>query len=364
MKHFKRVVPLLVGIAVFFTIALTALGQPSMTVTSNAETFYHRFLVADLGILNVGGTPGKANVIFNVSFGVDPSVDDLHRVDITVTKNGDTILSGSTESWPYNDSNRFSGRQYNNSTITDSDALGGTFEISGQGFTIQDQVLATGALPAGSIKIMLQLVNVSAGGSPVGGQQVVPITVRPPFLQPTYPVERSATRAELSFRWVTNLNLNPRKRMELHIYKDPGGAQEVLEGGRLPVLNLPASIVDGSGVSPFLVDGERYFWQVWGYAVTSHGDELVKGPRTEFIYFEELSQVILLGLSDADKAAIKDALLVLLEQVVNRRAARSIQNFEVDRAVLDGTPIAGPEAIPVIESIIAGDSKPISIYFR
>ncbi len=103
---------------------------------------------------------------------------------------------------------------------------------------------------------------------------------------------------------------------------------------------------------------------MWGYAVTSHGDELVKGPRTEFIYFEELSQVILLGLSDADKAAIKDALLVLLEQVVNRRAARSIQNFEVDRAVLDGTPIAGPEAIPVIESIIAGDSKPISIYFR
>jgi hypothetical protein len=360
MKRFKIVVTMLMGIAFMFIFVSSAMGVVSMTVTSNAETFYHRFLVADLGILNVGGTKGKANVIFTVAFGTDSSTD-VHHVDISVTKNSDTILSGATDSLPHNTD--FSGETFNNSNITDADALGGSFDISGQGFTTQDQVLATGALPGGSIVITLQLVNDSTGSN-VGGPQVVPITVRPPFLQPTFPVDRSATRAELNFRWVTNLNLNLRKRMELHIYRDPGGAQEVLEGGRLPALNLPASFFDGSGIAPFLVDGERYFWQVWGFAVTSHGDELVKGPRTEFIYYEELSQVILLGLSNADKAAIKDAILALLEQVVNRRAARSIQNYEIDRVVLDGTPIASPEAIPVIESIIDGDSKPISIYFR
>jgi hypothetical protein len=346
MKRFKIVVPLFLGIAMFFLIASSAMGQPSMTVTSNAELFYHRFLVADLGLLNVGGTKGKANVIFNVSFGTSPSTD-FHHVDITITKNGDTILSGATDSLPYNTD--FSGETFNNSTITDADALGGSFDISGQGFTIQDQVLATGALPAGSIVIRLKLVNDSTG-SDVGGFQTVNITVKPPFVQPTFPVNRSATRAELNFRWVTNLNRNPRKRMELHIYRDPGGAQELLEGGRLPVLNIPVPVVDGSGVVPFLVDGERYFWQVW--------------PRTEFIYFEELSQVLLLGLSDADKDAIKDAIIALLEEVVNRRAARSIQNYEIDRVVLDGTPIAGPEAIPVIESIADGSSAATSIYFR
>jgi hypothetical protein len=338
------------------------MGVVSMNVTSNAEPFYHRFLVADLGILNVGGTKGKANVIFTVDFGTDPSTD-VHRVDISVTKNGDTILSGATDSLPYNTD--FSGETFNNSNIADADNLGGSFDISGQGFTIQDQVLATGALPGGIVRITLQLFNVTTGSN-VGGPQSVDITVRPPFLQPTFPVDRSATKAELNFRWVTNLNLNLRKRMELHIYRDPGGAREVLEGGRLPVLNIVAPPVMGNVIAPSttLVDGERYFWQVWGYAVTSHGDELVKGPRTEFIYFEELSQVILLGLSDECRQRIMDVASEALREIVNPRAARSVQNFAVDRAVLDGTPIDCAEAIPILESIIAGDLNATAVYFR
>jgi hypothetical protein len=112
------------------------------------------------------------------------------------------------------------------------------------------------------------------------------------------------------------------------------------------------STVDGAEIAPLLEDGKVYYWQVWGYINTSHGDELVKGTLTQFQYFEYLRGIEYIGLTDEDKKNIKDALIVLLQKLVDKKAANSIENYDVNRVVLDNSPVTREEIMTVLQAII------------
>ncbi|MGQ9616776.1 MAG: hypothetical protein ACUVWJ_10315 [Spirochaetota bacterium] len=329
-------------------------SQVGMNVSGGIGRPYHRFLVADLGLI---GTGGKANSIFSVSFGEDQTNNAEYFLEIEVTDDisGDVLLSGETDKKEYK--TYFSGKTYNNYNITDAKNLGGSFRISESSKTLQDKILATGAIPAGSFTITMKLMKEDR--TPVD-MDSINIIVTPPYLQPVYPVNVSTTKDALNFRWASNIN-----NMELHIFTDPRGNNEILRGSLLPARGLGyAQSADGSLITPLLEDGKRYYWQIWGYIDTSHGTELVKGPLSEFLYFVESADVVYLGLSEEDKAAIMDEVLEILKSFVNKRAARSLSGYSVDRVVVDNSPMNHEEIMTILMLIKEKELKLNSIYFK
>lgn len=353
MRSIRISVFLLVLILIFSIYIPFAFGQVGMTVSGGTGRPYHRFLVADLGLI---GTGGKANSIFSVTFGSD-STTDKYFMEIEVTDNttGDVLLSGSTDTKEYNP--YFSGKTYNNYNITDAENLGGSFKISDTSKKLQDKILATGAIPAGSFTITMRLKK--ADRTQVA-EDSISIIVTPPYLQPVYPVNISTTKNALNFRWASNIN-----NMELHIFTDPRGNNEILKGSLLPARGLgSAQSADGSLITPFLENAQRYYWQVWGYIDTSHGAELVKGPLSEFLYFVESADVVYLGLSEEDKAAIMDEIIEILKSFVNKRAARSISGYSIDRIIVDNSPLSREEIMTILMLIKEKELKLNSIYFK
>ncbi len=351
MRWAKRPVLLLAVLLLFFVPVFLTFGAVSMDLSGGGT--YHRFLVADLGLI---GTGGKANSIFSVKFGDDPTTDSYY-LDIEVTDNtaGGVLLSGQTEKKPYNTD--FSGKTYNNYNITDAAALGGSFTISDTSKTLQDKILATGAIPAGSFTITMRLKK--ADGTLVE-EKTISLIVRPPYLQPVYPVNISSTKDGLSFRWLSNI-----KNMELHLFRDPRGNNEILKGSLLPVKGLGSGqSAGGSGITSLLENGQRYYWQVWGKIDTSHGEELVKGPLSEFLYFVESADVVYIGLGKEDKASIMDEVVDILLGFVNKRAAKSIADYDIDRVIVDNSVVGREEIMTILLLIKKGELKLNAVYFK
>ena len=352
MRNVKISVLLLVLVLIFLFYVPLGFSVVGITKFSGGGT-YHRFLVADLGLI---GTGGKANNIFSVTFGVDSTTDKYFlEIEVTDDLSGEVLLSGSTETKDYYP--HFSGKTYNNYNITDAENLGGSFKISDTSKKLQDKILATGAIPAGSFTITLRLKKADRTKE---YKDSITIVVRPPYLQPVYPVNVSTTKNSLNFRWASNIN-----NMELHIFTDPRGNNEILKGSILPARGLgSAQSADGSLITPFLENGQRYYWQIWGYIDTSHGAELVKGPISEFLYFVESADVVYLGLSDEDRAAIMDEVLEILKSFVNKRAARSISGYSIDRVIVDNSPVTREEIMTILMLIKEKELKLNSIYFK
>ncbi|GAF92905.1 unnamed protein product, partial [marine sediment metagenome] len=266
-------------------------GSPSGT--------YNRFLAADLGLLK----GGKNNKVFSITFNNAADVTNYY-LHIEISRASKVLLSGNTDTHVWN--TKFRNQTYYNYEILD--ALGGSFSKAPGAGTVKDQVYATGQLPEGSFNITVELVGA------VSVSDTLTITVIPPYLQPVYPVDTSVTKASLNFKWLTNMT-----NKELHIFTDPRGNNEILAGNRLPARNVSQGY-RGSDLGSLLSDATSYYWQIYGHISTTHGDELVKGPLSEFLYFEDASYVIDLGLSDKDKEQIMDELIIILEELINKRA--------------------------------------------
>ena len=150
---------------------------------------------------------------------------------------------------------------------------------------------------------------------------------------------------------------------ELHIFTDPRGNSEILAGNRLPIRNVSRNY-SGSGLGSLLTDATSYYWQIYGHISTTHGDELVKGPLSAFLYFEDASYVIDLGLSDKDKDKIMDELIIILEELINKRAAKSISAYDIDRIVLDNSVVTREEIMAILLAIKSKQLNVNSVYFR
>jgi len=69
-------------------------------------------------------------------------------------------------------------------------------------------------------------------------------------------------------------------------------------------------------------------------------------------------------LSDADKALITDELIAILTELVNKRAAKSIKEYDLDRIVLDNGVVSRDEIMAILSLIKEKQVKVNSIYFR
>jgi len=332
-----------------FALAFTAMGQ-SVTLTRLGPGTYNKFLVADLGLT---GSSGKPNPIFSVRFaGTAPGTNYNLYIEVTDTT-GQVLVSGTTG---LKDGGSIPGGvDFNNYQIIDVFGSG-EFTVNDSAKRYEDILLATGALPQGTYRIG---VTLNPGGSTPGP---VSYTIEPPYLQPVYPVDVSSTRDALVFRWVTNIAKNG--PVDLRMFTDPRGNDEVLKGNLLPQRGIAGSSLAGSVVAPALMDGETYYWQIWGKITTTHGNERVEGPLSRFIYFQEFSSVQYLGLSGADKNTIKDELIAILAELVNKRAAKSIKEYEIDRVVLDNGVVTRDEVLAILSAIKEKQVKVNSIYFR
>ncbi|MCK5569133.1 MAG: hypothetical protein KAJ15_05410, partial [Spirochaetes bacterium] len=266
---------------------------------------------------------------------------------------GDILLSGNTDSHNYN--TIFLGAtSYFNYDILD--VFGGSFSRAKGAGKERDQIFATGLLPEGTFRITLKLIN--SVTQIEADSKFIDITVIPPYLQPVYPVDTSVTKAALNFKWLTNMT-----NKELHIFTDPRGNNEILAGNRLPIRNVSRSY-RGSGLGSLLTDATSYYWQIYGHISTTHGDELVKGPLSAFLYFEDASYVIDLGLSDKDKEQIMDELIIILEELINKRAAKSISTYDIDRIVLDNSVVTREEIMAILLAIKSKQLNVNSVYFK
>ncbi len=313
---------------------------------------YNRFLVADLGLLG----SGKSNKIFEVSFETDNTITDEYYLHIRVVDNSNNsvLLDGNTDSWPYN--KKFSGKKYSNYNITEAASLGGKFTISDESKTLQDKILATGALPQGSFTIEFELVR-STDNVTVDNESIM-VNITPPYIQPIFPVNTSVTPSGLIFRWHSNLT-----NTKLHIFSDPAGKREVKSGGRLPA-NVSGGRFNGVSIAGLLTYDKMYYWQVSGYINTSHGLEFMKGPITAFILKQEGSGVRYFGLSEGEKDRIKSELIKLLKTKVDKRAARSIKNYRLNQVVLDNGELSMNEILNILKLLEKGDLKIKSVYLR
>jgi hypothetical protein len=335
------VVSALAPVAMGQTVALTRLGPGT----------YNKFLVADLGLTGSGGKP---NPIFSVNFNnTNPGTNYSLYIEVSDTT-GQVLLSGTTGS-------KDGGSIPDGVDINNYQIIGyfgsGDFTVNDSAKRYEDIVLATGALPQGTFRIG---VTLNPGGSTPGP---VSYTIEPPYIQPVYPVDVSSTRDALVFRWVTNIAKDGRT-VDLRMFTDPRGNDEVQKGSLLPKRGITESSLPGSAVAPALMDGETYYWQIWGKITTTHGDERVEGPLSRFLYFQEFSSVQYLGLSAADKNTITDELIAILTELVNKRAAKSIKEYEIDRIVLDNGVVTRDEVLAILAAIKEKQVKVNSIYFR
>ncbi len=341
----------LVLFLIFPIMTLFATISIDVTYPAGGVLSYNRFLVADLGLLG----EGKSNKIFEIRFGSDTSTDSYYlHIKVTDNSNGKVLLEGNTESWPYNE--RFSGQTYTNYNITEAASLGGSFSISDESKTLQDKILATGALPEGTFTISFELKKAS-DNSTVDTAQIT-VNIDPPYLQPIYPVNNYVTPSSLVFRWRSNLS-----NLSLHIYSDPRGKNEVKSGSRLPA-GVSGGMYDGTSIATLLSYGKTYYWQITGDINTSHGTETLKGPVSSFILKTEGSGGGYFGLSEGEKAQIKARLIKLLKSKINKRAARSIRSFNLDRVLLDNSEISLNEILNILEMLEKGKLKVKSVYFK
>ncbi len=355
MKQSKFYIFTALLLASMFIAVPLALGGVSMTVTSSlAGEPYNRFLVADLGIL--GG--GRQNEVFTVEFGTDATTDNYYlHIKVVSVSDGATLLDGNTDSLPYDEN--YSGKVFNNSNITDSGSLGGSFTISDTSQNLQDRILATGALPQGSFTIDLDFYKsaTETADAVLITTQSIAVQIIPPFLQPSYPVDTTVPGQGLTFSWGTNV-----KDLTFHLFGDPAGNQELYH----VQLGTGVRSVPATGFDHILRkwQGRDLYWQVKGLIKTSHGNEAFAGPLSYFIYYEDsvVSQDI--GLSFEERRELEDKVIELLGQIVNKRAANSIKQYDLDRVVLDRGVVARGEVIPILDEIIAKEVKVNAIYFR
>ena len=351
MRYFKIIA--FASILILIVLSLftgNAFGQVS--ISPAGPLTYHVFLVADLGL--EGG--GKGNKDFQITFGAGPTGQQEITIDVTDFNTGDLLVTGATD--PHDYATEIQGTYFIGQL---DDLFGGDFDVVDDATDLYDKVLATGRLPRGRFRI-------TVGLNPNGASTSIIVNIAPPYMQPLYPVEVQTNRAVLDFRWITNIN-----RQELHIYTDPFGNREVLAGSRLPYTRIPstASIwnpqaqrVDGSIVSPVLKDGAILYWQIQGYIKTSHGDERTESVLTAFQYFENAQSLKYIGLSDPDKQAIKDLLIKMLQEIVDNRAARSIEQYDITRIAIDNSPATREEIMTILQAIISGDVTATSVQFQ
>jgi hypothetical protein len=347
------VLTVLVTLTMLCVLAPFAMGQSIVSVTRLGPSTYNRFLVADLGLST---RRGKPNPIFSVQFGAAAS-GFLFFLNIEVDDNstGRTIASGNTGQTAYSN---ITGRTLNNYEITK--VFGeGSFSVDDDAGRYEEVLLATGALPQGTYRIEVKLLQ--APNIEIDSRSIT-ITIEPPYLQPIYPVDVSSTRDALVFRWVTNIDKNG--PLALRMFTDPQGNNEVQMGGVLPQKNVTSNSVPGSVVATALEDGKTYYWQIFGRISTTHGYEYVRGPLSQFRYYEVAASVQYLGLSEQDKNRIKDELIAILTELVNKRAAKSIAEYELDRVVLDNNVVMRDEIFAILAAIRAKQLEINSIYFR
>ncbi|MFW6181940.1 MAG: hypothetical protein ACOC8N_09340 [Spirochaetota bacterium] len=322
-----------VGITLFvFTVLFLAVAPvfAAVSVYTPRET-YNQFLVADLGLQGRGGR----NRIFELTVTSGGGTEYLY-IEVTGSS-GERLLQGRTDDVT---GGEIAGTYWNYEI---DDRFGGDFEVQ-EGPTF-DKVLATGMVPAGTYTITIRHY---ADGSPQGADATVTIIVQPPYLQPVYPVNVGTSSASLNFRWVAR-NLS---NLRLHLYEDPRGRREITRGSILPATAREDGGHDGSTIARLLEENNTYYWQLSGRIQTTHGPETVKGPISMFRYGDPLAR---LGLEDTDKDAIKDKLIEILQQYVNRRAARSIAEYIVDRGVLDNSVIGREEIMTILQLIEEGE---------
>ncbi len=349
MKNIKRGLFIIVGLLFIFSSFSLGMAQAGISaVWPTALTTYNRFLAADLGLL----PGGKDNKVFSITFGTDIGNFSAYYLHLEVSDGSKVLLSGNTALTGKQYDPKFTGTLYNYDIL---DELGGKFSIASGAGKDKDKIMATGVLPEGTYTITIQLFR--SGGVYID-EETINFTIIPPYLQPVYPVDTSVTKAALNFKWLTNMT-----NKELHIFTDPRGNSEILAGNRLPIRNVSRSY-RGSGLGSLLTDATSYYWQIYGHISTTHGDELVKGPLSQFLYFEDASYVIDLGLSDKDKDQIMDELIIILEELINKRAAKSITAYDIDRIVLDNSVVTREEIMAVLLAIKSKQLNVNSVYFR
>jgi len=343
MKLSKILFITIMVFVIMLSAAISVFAQHTVEIALSASNSYNRFFVADLGF-----TGFTKNVLFTVKFSRDDNETDKYYVAITIEDDisGQTLLTGTTTPKPYYPT--FSGVTYNNINITNASNLGGTFRIIGGGASkeLEDKILATGALPQSRFKITIALFN-SNNPKKSESSDSITITINPPYQQPLYPLNIAVSKSGLDFRWISNF-----KNIELHLFKDPNGNKELLAGSILPKTNLGrAQGVDGSDIAGLLEEGRTYYWQLWGYITTSHGDELVKGTLNEFVYSQEGTASIDLVLSEPDKQEIKKELSRILAELFGKKWARNLRNYDIARILLDEGFISREEVMTILHLI-------------
>jgi hypothetical protein len=304
-------------LAVLFLGALfagsTAMAQVTFATAPSSE--YNVFYVADLGLQGSGGR----NRVFelNVNLGAGQAVS------ITVRHNGQDIMTGQTDPLPSAVNDTFWNFEID-------DRFGGNFEVLDEGNTV-DKILATGLAPAGTYEIVVN--NDSAS-----------FIVNPPFLQPVFPVDMAVPETALDFKYVARNFSGSGNVLTLRVFEDPRGRSEITRGEILPAVST-GGLAPGTAISKLLEEGNTYYWQLSGLVRTTHGDELLEGPVSMFVYGAPFN---LLGLSDEDKQDIKDKLIEILQQYVNNRAARSIADYIVNRGVLDNSVVGREEIMTLL----------------
>lgn len=345
MKQKKLVTVFCGALVVLFLTFFTGFAQ-TVSVTPATAT-YQRFLVADLGLEG----RGKQNRIFEVSF-AGSSVSLFHlNIEVIRQKDLKTLASGNTDSWVYN--TMVSGEPYWNYEI--DDALGGEFEVSDDAKDLEKKVLATGAFPEGTFIIRLNLVQDPA--TTVSTAQMT-VTINHPYLDHIFPKDTMVTKSLLNFRWRTNFS-----DLEFRLYKDPRGKQEIIAGSRLPRKNVGQQL-DGSNFANLLTYNSYYYWQINGKINTSHGQEFIRGPISEFLFVEDGTPLEDLGLSEAEKRAIYKELEIILRELLGRKGVRSIMGYELLRAVLDGNYVTWNEIMAILALIKSGEVEMNAIYFQ
>jgi hypothetical protein len=355
MKLSRKLVIVSTVIVILLAAAVSIYAAPGMTVTVFANEQYNRFLVMDLGL-----NGSAKNEVFRVHFNTDNTVTDNYYMSIVVKDEirNQTLISGNTNSKPYNTG--YSGKTFSNTNMTDASNLGGSFTISGGvgSKDLEDKVFATGALPQSVFSITLSLYK-SGNSTPVATKTIL-ITINPPYQQPLYPINIAVSKSGLDFRWISNF-----KNIELHLFTDPNGNKELLAGSILPKTKLGrAQGVDGSDIAGLLEEGGTYYWQLWGYISTSHGDELAKGTLNEFMYSQEGAAGFEQELTEPDKQQIKQELTRILTELFGRKWARSLRNYDIARIVLDQGFISREEVMTILHLIEQKKLEVNNIYIK
>jgi hypothetical protein len=306
----------------------------------------HRFFVADLGLAG----SGSINRIFRVNVsGAD--LTPVWTIGLIIRKDGAEVLSGDTVPTTLTDLD--SKTPLWNFEL--DDVLGGDFSVDNIDPAIEKKVLDTGEFPPGQYQITVQLKNggiVQASGS-------ITVLIVPFYLQPVYPVDTVASKNSLFFQWSSNL-----PQFEFHLFNDPRGNHEIVVRSKGLPQKTSARRVRGSQFATLLVEQRRYFWQVNGFINTSHGSEIEDGLINSFVYIENITPGAVIGLSEKEKKAIMDELIALLMEMVNKRASTSIEDFTVDRALLDNEVISYDEIMQIISLIKSGEARMINARFR